>query len=74
MFTRLAPRVNPVFELVRHEEYVEIDDVTRKPIDGTRTAFLHLKAPDGRIIRAEIPHADLDPVLAMMFPKDFAKP
>lgn len=63
-------------EVVDHEEFVEIHHdrgpdgvvLNSTPIRGTESAFLLLKAPDGRVIRAQIPHTDLDPVLAMMIP------
>lgn len=55
-----------------HEEYVELDEATKVPVPGTETAFLRLKASSGEILRAEIPHGDLDRVLRLMFPKDFA--
>ena len=78
----MIPERRPVFlEVVDHEEYVEVDverDASGKVIggevkkEGARTAFLHLRAPDGRIVRAEIPHGDLDPILALIYPEDFA--
>ena len=68
----LLPKPHPLFlEVVDHEEYVEFDEESRTPIEGTRTAFLRLKDPDGRIVRAEIQHGDLDPLLALIWPEDF---
>jgi len=70
----------PLFlEVVEHEEYVDIDaeyDASGKlirttPIESTRTAFVHLRAPDGTTVRAAIPSERLDDFLAMMFPDDF---
>ncbi len=69
----------PLFlEFLDHEEYVELDhqlrpgEVTRAiPIEGSRTAFLLLRAPDGSVVRAEIPQARLDGLLALQFPEDF---
>jgi len=68
-----------LLEVVNHEEYVEVEPeygptgevVASTPIEGTRTAFLNLRAPDGTTVRAEIPHERLDDLLAMMFPDDF---
>lgn len=66
-------------EVVNHEESVEIEQirdpsgaiVQSKPIEGTRTAFLHLRAPNGTMVRAEIPPERLDEFLALMMPEDF---
>lgn len=64
-------------EVIDHEESVETKrDSTGKtvPIEGSGTAFLHLRAPDGTIIRAEIPHEELDRVLWFIWPDDFDPP
>lgn len=74
-------RSSASLEMVDHEEYVEVEHeygpngeiVNSRAVEGTRTAFLRLKVPEGQIIRAQIPHEHLDPVLAMMAP-DFYGP
>jgi hypothetical protein len=64
----VIPEPRRVFlEFVSHEEYVDLDD-HQTPIEGSRTAFLQLKDSNDRMVRAEIPHADLDRLLALMFP------
>jgi hypothetical protein len=70
-------RVPLFLEVVNHEEYVKVEVesgevIGTKPIEGSGTAFLHLRAPDGTVVRAEIPHERLDDFLALMFPQDFA--
>lgn len=74
----MTPTRQVVFlEVVDHEEYVEVEArygptgelVGATPLGETRTAFLHLQAPDGTRIRAEIDHGQLDAVLGMMFPE-----
>ncbi len=72
----IPPRRKVFLEVINHEEYVQVEPkygpdgkvAGGTPIEGTRTAFLHLLAPDGTVIRAEIPHGHLDRVLAMVFP------
>jgi len=83
----LLPRT-VLLEVVNHEEYVEYESeldpdgkqtlkrsLDGKPIkiEGSETAFLHLKALDGKIIRAQISHENLDKILALRFPEDFDK-
>ncbi|AGP40765.1 hypothetical protein [Sorangium cellulosum] len=67
----------PLFlEAVDHEEYVKVEPeygpsgevISASPIEGTRTAFLHLRRSDGVVVRAEIPYEHLDPILALMIP------
>ena len=58
-------------EVVDHEEYVGIDEARVTVVEGTRTAFLHLRTPGGDVVRAEIDHRDLDRLLAQMWPEDF---
>lgn len=53
-------------KVVDHEESVDFNEKTKEIDEASRTAFLHLKAPNGRIVRAEIPAADLDPLLALI--------
>ncbi len=73
----MIPERRPLFlEVLDHEEYVEVDVdrdaegriVNATPIEGTRTAFLHLKSPSGSVLRAEISHEHLYPLLALMIP------
>lgn len=59
-----------LLEVVDHEEYVDLDD-SHQPVEATRTAFIHLKLPEGPTVRAQIPHENLDPLLAKMWPEDF---
>jgi hypothetical protein len=57
--------------VIDHEEYYELEpleDGKKAVIEGSQTAFLHLRAPDGTIVRAEIPYAHLDKLLAMIIP------
>lgn len=74
------PAHRPLFlEVVDHEEYVDLEverDETGKiikqtPINESRTAFVHLRVPSGKVIRAQIPHENLDEILALMGPDDF---
>ena len=70
----MIPERRPVLlEFVDHEEYVEVDPsvLGTGPIVGARTAFLHLRAPDGTLVRAQIPHEQLDGLLALTWPEDF---
>lgn len=76
---RTFQRRQVMLEVVKHEEYVDVEVrrgpegevLEATPKEGTRTAFLHLQMPGGKVIRAEIPHEDLDAVLALMWPEDF---
>lgn len=70
-----VPTPRKVFlEVVDHEEYVEFEKSGSAPyvkIDGSETAFLNLRLPNGKMVRVEIAHGNLDDVLALMFPEDF---
>jgi len=75
-----VPAVRQVsLEVIDYEEYVEVEEergeagelLSTTPIEETRTAFLHLRLPNGKMVRAEIPPENLDDVLAVMFPEDF---
>jgi hypothetical protein len=53
----------PVYlEVVKHEEYAHVE------LNTLRTAFLHLKTPSGSSFRVQIPHDQLDPTLALIYP------
>jgi hypothetical protein len=73
----MAPVRRPlVLEVIDHEESVNIERQAgpsgepewRATEDG-RTAFIHLRAPDGSTVRAEIPQDRLDHLLGFMFPE-----
>jgi hypothetical protein len=61
-------RVPLFLEVVNYEESVEV--VNGKPLEGSETAHLVLKTPDGSVVKAEIPHKELGPLLAKMWPED----
>lgn len=62
--------------ILGHEEYRDVANNGEGflPVEGTETAFLLLKVPgESNPLRVQIPHKNLDPILALMF-SDFGGP
>ena len=65
-------------DVIDFEEHVEIEEtfdaegnrMTAK-IPGSETAFIILQAPDGEVIRVQMPHAQFDDIIRRVFPYDF---
>jgi len=60
MYTELEPKLSPSGKIVSYTN-----------IDGSETAFLILRGPDGTGFRVEIPYKRIDEVLAFMYPEDY---
>ena len=76
----MPPKPKPLFlEVIDYEAYVELKPkppssdkvVGYTKREGTEAAFLHLRAPDGTTVRAEISYERLDDIFSLMFPEDY---
>lgn len=65
-------------DVIDFEEHVEVEETfaadgnrVSAKVPGSETAFLLLQAPDGEVIRVQMPHAQFDDIIRRVFPYDF---